>query len=162
MDSLGSYRGRQRGDWRDYPWPASTFTDLWDPYNNWDIGRRGVGNDDITYALAHAHVDWRETDTAHIFRADLPGVKKEDLKVQVEDNKILQISGERVKEKEDQNDKWHRVERQCGSFKRRFRLPEDANSEQIGCTLENGVLTVTVPKIETKPENKNVRLINVA
>lgn len=91
----------------------------------------------------------------------MAGVKKEDLKVQVEENKILQISGERVKEKEDQNDKWHRVERQCGSFLRRFRLPEDANPNQISCTLENGVLNVTVPKVEKKPENKNVRQIDV-
>ncbi|KAK7315401.1 hypothetical protein VNO77_33947 [Canavalia gladiata] len=122
----------------------------------------GGCSDDITSSLAHAHVDWRETETAHVFRADLPGVRKEDLKVEVEDNKILQISGERVKEKEDQNDKWHRVERQCGSFMRRFRLPEDANAGQIGCTLENGVLTLTVPKLEMKPENKNVRQIDVA
>ncbi|KAL2335003.1 hypothetical protein Fmac_016216 [Flemingia macrophylla] len=145
MDWIGSYRG-SRDPWSSPP--------LWDP--------RGADSDDITSALAHAHVDWRETDTAHIFRADLPGVRKEDLKVEVEENKILQISGERVKEKEDRNDKWHRVERQTGSFLRRFRLPEDANADQITCKLENGVLTVNVPKVETMPQNKNVRLIDVA
>ncbi|XP_020224476.1 16.9 kDa class I heat shock protein 3 [Cajanus cajan] len=148
---IGSYRGRNPN-----PWCSSPFTGLWDPRD------AGADNDDITSALAHAHVDWRETPTAHIFRADLPGVRKEDLKVQVEEDKILQISGERVKEKEDRNDKWHRVERQCGTFLRRFRLPEDANADQIGCTLENGVLTITVPKLETVPENKNVRQIDVA
>ncbi|KAK7380576.1 hypothetical protein VNO78_33090 [Psophocarpus tetragonolobus] len=152
MDWLGTYRGG-----------VSPFTDLWDPfYNNWNLARRGTDLDDVTSSLAHARVDWLETPTAHIFRADLPGVRKEDLKVEVEENKILQISGERVKEKEDQNDKWHRVERQSGSFLRRFRLPEDADARQIGCSLANGVLTVTVPKAETKPESKNVRLINVA
>lgn len=64
MDWIGAYRGGQRSrDWCD---PSSPFTDLWDP--------RRVGDaDDITSSLAHAHVDWRETDKAHIFRADLPG-----------------------------------------------------------------------------------------
>ncbi|CAJ1953255.1 unnamed protein product [Sphenostylis stenocarpa] len=91
----------------------------------------------------------------------MAGVKKEDLKVEVEESKILQISGERVKEKEEQNDKWHRTERQCGNFKRRFRLPVDADTDNIGCALEHGVLTVTVPKVN-KPESKNVRQIDVA
>ncbi|RDX69565.1 18.2 kDa class I heat shock protein, partial [Mucuna pruriens] len=153
MDLIGPYLGGPRREWRH---PRS---DLWDP-----CGNRGGGYDDITssLALAHAHVDWRETDAAHIFRADLPGVRKEDLKVEVEENKVLQIRGERVKEKEEQSDKWHCVERQCGTFLRRFRLPEDANADQIGCSLENGVLTVTVPKVEIKPENRNVRQIDVA
>ncbi|KAI4352798.1 hypothetical protein L6164_007017 [Bauhinia variegata] len=156
---VGPWRGGQRGEWRD---PLSS-SDLWDPFSyggtTWDVGRRGG---DETSTLAHAHVDWRETDTAHIFRADLPGVKKEDLKVQVEDDNVLQISGERVKEQEDQNDKWHRVERRRGSFSRRFRLPENANMDEIVCTLVDGVLTVTVPKKETQPETQNVRQINVA
>ncbi|KAK8470192.1 hypothetical protein PHAVU_004G087500 [Phaseolus vulgaris] len=90
----------------------------------------------------------------------MSGVKKEDLKVEVEESKILQISGQRVKEKEDQNDKWHRTERQCGTFLRRFRLPEDADADGIGCKLEHGVLTLTVPKV-SKSERKNVRQIDV-
>ncbi|TKY46518.1 17.5 kDa class I heat shock protein [Spatholobus suberectus] len=89
-------------------------------------------------------------------------VWKEDLKVQVEENKILQKSGKRVQEKEDQNDNWHYVERRCANFLQWFQLPEDTNTDQIGCTLENEVLTLTVPKMETKLENKNVRQIDVA
>ncbi|XP_028763955.1 uncharacterized protein LOC114722165 [Neltuma alba] len=128
----------------------------------WDVGLHGAGGGggDVT-ALAHAHVDWRETDSAHIFRADLPGVRKEDLKVQVEDDNVLQISGEKVKEQEDKNDKWHRVERQRGSFIRRFRLPENAQMDQISCKMAEGVLTLTIPKKETPPQNKKLRAINV-
>ncbi|KAL4317750.1 hypothetical protein HN51_071859 [Arachis hypogaea] len=159
MDWIGSYRGGQRGgdEWRD-PFYASPFTGLWDPSNNY------YGGGDQTSALSHAHVDWRETDNAHIFRADLPGVRKEDLKVQVEDGNVLQISGERVKESEDTNDKWHRVECRRGSFTRRFRLPENANLENVDCTLRDGVLTVNVPKkVESESQqNKNVRQIHVA
>ncbi|KAL1357801.1 hypothetical protein HN51_009664 [Arachis hypogaea] len=161
MDWIGSYRGLggQRGgdEWRD-PFYASPFTGLWDPSNNY------YGGGDQTSALSHAHVDWRETDNAHIFRADLPGVRKEDLKVQVEDGNVLQISGERVKESEDTNDKWHRVECRRGSFTRRFRLPENANLDNVDCTLRDGVLTVNVPKkVESESQqNKNVRQIHVA
>ncbi|KAK6116105.1 hypothetical protein DH2020_008374 [Rehmannia glutinosa] len=90
------------------------------------------------------------------------GVKKEDLRVQVEDSNILQISGDRVVEKEEENDKWHRVERRRGSFSRRFRLPESADVEGIRCGLEHGVLTVEVPKKEVQEEPRNVRFIDVA
>ncbi|OIW01410.1 hypothetical protein TanjilG_25706 [Lupinus angustifolius] len=160
MDWAGHYRGGQRDPL------SSPSTVLWDPYgdNNWDNGLNRCSGGDETSALVHANVDWQETDTAHVFRADLPGVNKEDLKVQVEEGNILQISGEKVKEQEqeDQNRKWHRVERRRGCFKRRFRLPENVNMDEIGCTLKDGVLTVSVPKLETKPENKNVRQIDVA
>ena len=56
-----------------------------------------------------------------MFKANLPGLKKEEVKVEIEDNKVLQISAERKVEKEDKNDKWHRVERSSGKFLRRFR-----------------------------------------
>lgn len=92
----------------------------------------------------------------------LAGVKKEDVKVQIEDDNILEISGERIKEEEKGDDKWHRVERSRGSFRRRFRLPENADVEEISCGLENGVLTVNVPKKETQEVPKNVKSIDIA
>lgn len=110
-----------------------------------------------TSAFANARVDWKETPEAHVFKADLPGLKKEEVKVEVEDGRVLQISGERSNEKEEKNDKWHRVERSSGKFLRRFRLPEDAKMEQVKASMENGVLTVTVPKEEVKkPEVKAI------
>ncbi|KAL8051246.1 hypothetical protein ABFX02_06G135300 [Erythranthe guttata] len=93
----------------------------------------------------------------HLFKVDVPGLKKEEVKVEVEDGSILQISGERSKEKEEKNDKWHRVERSSGKFIRRFRLPENAKLEEVKAAMENGVLTVTVPKEEVKkPEVKAI------
>ncbi|GFP86331.1 17.6 kDa class i heat shock protein 3 [Phtheirospermum japonicum] len=59
-----------------------------------------------------------------------PGLKKEEVKVEVEDGNVLQISGERSGEKEEKNDKWHRVERSSGKFLRRFRLPENAKLDE--------------------------------
>ncbi|KAF2300379.1 hypothetical protein GH714_012577 [Hevea brasiliensis] len=65
----------------------------------------------------------------------------------------FQISGERNKE-EEKNDKWHRLERSSGKFLRRFRLPENAKMDNVKASLENGVLTVKVPKEEIKnPED---------
>ncbi|KAJ0799371.1 putative small heat shock protein HSP20 [Helianthus annuus] len=102
-------------------------------------------------------VDWKETPEAHVFKADLPGLKKEEVKVEVEDGRVLQISGERSREHEEKNDKWHRVERSSGKFLRRFRLPENAKMDQVKAAMENGVLTVTVPKEEEKkPEVKAI------
>ena len=68
------------------------------------------------------------------------------MKVEIEDDRVLQISGERNTEMEDRNDSWHRVERSSGKFLRRFRLPENAKMDQVKASMENGLLTVTVPK----------------
>lgn len=126
--------------------------DLWDPSENFSFNF----NDETT-AIANTKIDWKETPEAHIFKADLPGIKKEEVKVEVEEGRVVQISGERSREKEDKNDKWHRVERSSGKFLRRFRLPENAKVDQVKASMENGVLTVTVPKEEVKkPEVKAI------
>ncbi|RVX13914.1 18.2 kDa class I heat shock protein [Vitis vinifera] len=84
-------------------------------------------------------------------------VKKEEVKVEVEEGRILQISGDRSVEKEEKNDKWHRVERSSGKFMRRFRLPENVKVDEVKAAMENGVLTVTVPKAEVqKPDVKAI------
>ncbi|KAM0001333.1 putative small heat shock protein HSP20 [Helianthus debilis subsp. tardiflorus] len=102
-------------------------------------------------------VDWKETPEAHIFKADLPGMKKDEVKVEMEEGRVLQISGERSRENEEKEDKWHRVERSSGKFVRRFRLPENAKVDEVKASMENGVLTVTVPKQEMKkPEVKAI------
>jgi HSP20 family protein len=135
--------------------------DLWDPFDNMfrSIVPSASSTDSETAAFANARIDWKETPEAHVFKADLPGVKKEEVKVEVEDGNVLVISGQRSREKEDKNDKWHRVERSSGQFTRRFRLPENAKTEEVKAALENGVLTVTVPKAEVKkPEVKSVEI----
>ncbi|GFZ13218.1 HSP20-like chaperones superfamily protein [Actinidia rufa] len=110
-------------------------------------------------AIANARVDWKETQEAHVFKADLPGLRKEEVKVEIEDDRVLQISGKRNVEKEDKSDTWHRMERSTGEFIRRFRLPENAKVDGVRASMENGVLTVTVPKEEMKqPEVKAIEI----
>ncbi|KAM0919943.1 hypothetical protein ACQ4PT_007829 [Festuca glaucescens] len=136
--------------------------DLWDPFNGFPFGS-GSGSlfprtSSDTAAFAGARIDWKETPEAHVFQADVPGLK-EEVKVEVDDGNVLQISGERNKEQEEKSDTWHRVERSSGKFLRRFRLPDNARTEQIKASMENGVLTVTVPKEEAKkPDAKPVQI----
>ncbi|CAA2963567.1 kDa class I heat shock -like [Olea europaea subsp. europaea] len=136
--------------------------DLWDPFQDWSLNSAlsALALSDLskeTSQFAATKIDWKETPEGHVFKADLPGLKKEEVKVEVEEGNILQISGERSREKEEKNDTWHRMERSSGKFLRRFRLPENAKMDQIKASMENGVLTVTVPKEEMKkPEVKAI------
>ncbi|KAL7147800.1 hypothetical protein ABFS83_06G132500 [Erythranthe nasuta] len=134
--------------------------DIWDPFEGFPFSSAVANLPSSareTTVVANARIDWKETPEAHLFKVDVPGLKKEEVKVEVEDGSILQISGERSKEKEEKNDRWHRVERSSGKFIRRFRLPENAKLEEVKAAMENGVLTVTVPKEEVKkPEVKAI------
>jgi HSP20 family protein len=89
-------------------------------------------------------VDISEDDRGYLLKADLPEMKKEDVKVTVE-NGILSVSGERKIEKEDQKKKFHRIERSFGNFRRSFTLPEDADSTKVTADFHDGVLKVHLP-----------------
>ncbi|XP_022138990.1 17.8 kDa class I heat shock protein-like isoform X2 [Momordica charantia] len=136
--------------------------DVWDPFDGFPFSNctalaNAHSSASETSAFANTRIDWKETPQAHVFKADLPGIKKEEVKVEVEEGRVLQISGERSREQEEKNDKWHRIERSSGKFMRRFRLPENAKVEEVKASMENGVLTVTVPKMEEKkPEIKSI------
>ena len=120
---------------------------IWDPFQDFPFRSEFAAE---TAAFANTRIDWKETPEAHVFKADLPGLKKEEVKVEIEEGRVLQISGERRKEEEEKKETWHRVERSSGKFLRRFRLPENARVDQVNASMENGVLTVTVPKLEVK------------
>ncbi|XP_061371426.1 18.5 kDa class I heat shock protein-like [Gastrolobium bilobum] len=149
MSLIPSFLGGRRSNVFD---PFSL--DVWDPFKDFSFpSSLSASYPEFSRensAFVSTRVDWKETPEAHVFKADLPGLKKEEVKVEIEDDRVLQITGERNVEKEDKNDTWHRVERSGGKFTRRFRLPENAKMEQVKASMENGVLTVTVPKEEVK------------
>ena len=89
-------------------------------------------------------VDISEDDRGYLLKADLPEIKKDDVRVTVEDG-ILSVSGERRCQKEDQKRKFHRIERSFGTFRRSFTLPEDADSTKVTAEFRDGVLKVHLP-----------------
>src|ERR1700687_4318176 len=106
-----------------------------------------MGNGDIhslTVADSSPEVDISADDRGYLLKADLPEMKKDDVRVTVEDG-ILCVSGERKCEKEDQKRKFHRTERSFGNFRRSFTLPEDADSTKVTADFRDGVLKVHLP-----------------
>lgn len=86
-----------------------------------------------------------ETENDYLITAELPGVRKDDVKVTVDED-LITISGERRNEREHKDEKQHRIECSYGSFARSFRLPEDADLAAISAESSNGMLKVRVPK----------------
>ena len=95
-------------------------------------------------------VDISESDKGYEVRADIPGVRKEDLKVTLQHG-VLTVQGERHQEKKEDNERLHRVERSYGSFSRSFRLPDDADASAMSASAKEGQLTVTVPRKRPSP-----------
>jgi len=115
-----------------------------------------------TKAMASTPVDVKEYPNSYVFIIDMPGLKSNDIKVKIEDENVLNISGERKRnEKEEETEvKYIRMERRVGKFMRKFTLPADCNVEAISAACQDGVLTVTVPKLPP-PEPKKPKTIEV-
>ena len=111
----------------------------------------------VSEATIFGDADIQETEKTMIVKLDLPGLQKDKINIKVENNQILKISGSRETEKEIEkttvNSTYSRLERQHGAFERSIKLPAVAQDSGIEAKYENGVLTVTIPKIkETKKE----------
>ncbi|MCS6284052.1 MAG: Hsp20/alpha crystallin family protein [Nitrospira sp.] len=155
----------------------STLT-RWEPLSRWNplkevedlekrlshlLGRHtqagsGDKNEAITVAQWSPVVDISEDEKEYAIKAELPDVKKEDIKLNVHDD-VLTITGERKYEKEEKGKKYHRVERAYGSFMRSFTLPEDADGTKVTAEYKDGLLNVRVPKSEkAKPKTIEVKV----
>lgn len=103
-------------------------------------------------------VDVHETDTEYVIKADLPDVKKEDVKVELLDGSLT-IEGERHQEKEESGKKFHKIEREYGKFLRRFGLPSEVDASKVEAEFKNGVLHVHLPKsVTAKPKAIDVKV----
>jgi HSP20 family protein len=119
---------------------------------------RGLGEEAMTVSEWTPPVDITEDEKEYLIKAELPEVKKEDVKVTVEDG-VLTITGERKFEKEQKDKKYHRIERAYGSFTRSFTLPDTAAGEKVSAEFKDGVLKVHLPKSpEAKPKSINVKV----
>ncbi len=150
----------------------------WEPMSRWNpfkeveelekrlshlVGRHaptgsGDKNEAITVAQWSPVVDISEDEKEYAIKAELPDVKKEDIKLNVHDD-VLTITGERKYEKEEKGKKYHRVERAYGSFMRSFTLPEDADGTKVTAEYKDGLLNVRLPKSEkAKPKTIEVKV----
>ena len=112
----------------------------------------------ITVAEWSPLVDITEDDKEYLVKAELPEMKKEEIKINVHDD-VLSISGERTYEKEEKGKRYHRVERAYGSFMRSFTLPEDADGSKVNAEYKDGVLHIHLPKSEkAKPKAIEVKV----
>ena len=103
-------------------------------------------------------VDIQETEKEYVVKADLPDVKKEDVKVEL-DGDMLTVEGERKQEKEEKTKRFHRTERAYGKFVRRFSLPTHVDSNNVKADFKDGVLNVHLPKTEAaKPKAIDVKV----
>jgi HSP20 family protein len=116
----------------------------------------GPANGDIARRWIPA-MDLIEDGNQYVLRADLPGVREDDVKIELDDN-VLTIAGQRRSEHEERREGFHRIERSSGSFSRSLTLPEGIDPEQIEARFENGVLEVRVPK----PEERKPRRVAIS
>jgi HSP20 family protein len=124
-------------------------------FNRWP-GRAADSNGDGFQWAPTADIS--ETNAEFLIRAALPAVNKEDVKVTVDDGMIT-IEGERKQQKEDKNEKMHRVESYYGHFSRSFSLPESVDQSAIRCESKEGVLTVHIPKMQApKSQAKQIKV----
>ncbi len=100
-------------------------------------------------------VNTREDDKAYHIEADLPGVKKDDIHVDVNEG-VLTISGERKYKKETKEKDYYKVESSFGKFERSFRLPDDIDEESIKAESKDGVLEITLPKVKKEEKKKKI------
>ena len=139
----------------------------WEPFSRWSswkeleemekrlstifgrhpVGTTGEKNEAISVTEWSPLVDITEDDKEYVVKAEIPEMKKEDIKINVHDD-VLTVSGERKYEKDEKGKKFHRVERAYGSFMRSFTLPENADSSKINAEYKDGMLKIHLPKSE--------------
>jgi HSP20 family protein len=144
----------------------------WDPFRELEdvqqrlssfLGRRpqhgdNDGNESITVATWAPLVDITEDDKEYLIKAELPEIKKNEVRVTVE-NGVLVISGERRFEKEEKGKKYHRVERAYGGFARSFDLPDDADATKVNAEFKDGLLAIRIAKSEAaRPKQIEVKV----
>lgn len=142
----------------------------WDPWRNlsflqdrinrmfWEAFPEPRGEDDeVSLGTWYPAVDIHETDTAIILEAELPGLKKEDIDIEIREN-ILTLKGERKDNKEIKEQNYYRQERRSGKFSRSITLPAVIDPEKVAASYKAGVLEVKIPKPEEqKPTQIDIK-----
>lgn len=121
-------------------------------------GRSPLGEEELAQGAWAPPVDIYETTESIVFKAELPGLTKEDINVEVKDS-TLTLKGEKKFEKEVKEENYHRIERSYGSFQRAFTLPNTVQQEKVKAKFKDGILEITIPKHEeARPKQIKVDL----
>jgi HSP20 family protein len=152
---------------RDQPAPVARRFGEWDPFERmrqlmqWDpfqeLPRRWFGEDVSVYT---PRFDVREENDAFVFKADLPGIKEDDVDISVTGNRLT-VSGKREEESVKEAESYYCRERSFGSFARSFTLPDSVNTDQIQADMHDGVLSLRIPKSpEAQPKKIPLKVGN--
>ena len=127
------------------------YTDLFDMYNKINrLFEQGLWGEEKEQSMATCWspaTDIYETKDDYVFKVELPGISKEDVKVEVNGDN-MEIKGERKEEKEIKREDYRRNERICGSFMRNFQLPKNADGQKMSASMKDGILELHIPKRE--------------
>lgn len=133
------------------------FNRIFNRYND-KFGLQKELDEEFENAVWSPLTDIVENDNEYVMKMDIPGVKKEDVKISYSNGEI-RISGERKHEEEKKDAKYHRVERTFGKYYRSFLLPDHIKEDKIEAEFKDGQLTITVPKAdEVKPKEIAVKV----
>jgi len=138
----------------------------WKPYSGWDpfkealdmhnridqlfgarFGGSSAAEEESLQEAWYPSVDIHEDKNNLIIKAELPGIKKEDVSLEIKDN-VLTIKGERKRDEEIKRENYHRIERVYGSFSRSFTLPDAVKEDKVTAGYKDGILEITLPKAE--------------
>lgn len=134
---------------------------LWNQFPSFDNALQGMGRGGMSGGWMPA-IDVKETRDSIELDAEVPGMKKEDIKLEFDEkNRLLTMRGESKFEKEKKDSQWHTVERRYGEFQRSIQLPENAKPEEIKANYKDGVLKVTIPKGEEKQQVEHIKNISI-
>ncbi len=138
--------------WREMPTLPGRFNRFFDD----PFFRVGPMEDDAVMDMWNPAVDLYEKDDHYMIKAELPGVNKDDIKIDLKD-RLLTLSGERTYDNEVNEENYHRREMSYGKFQRAFTLPADVDSDKIKAEFKDGVLQIEVPK----PEEKKAKQVTI-
>ena len=149
-------------------WKPERELSTWSPFGDLVNMQRELGRvfdnlfsdakGDVFVADWAPRVDVMEQKDSYIIKAEMPGVNKDDVRITLHEN-VLSIRGEKKQEKEEKDVNYHRIERSYGTFERQFALPTGVKSDKIDASYKDGILTVTLPKVEeAKPKEIEVKV----
>ncbi|KAI9073838.1 hypothetical protein K1719_013056 [Acacia pycnantha] len=117
-------------------------------------------------ALTSSHIEWKDTPEAHVYKVHLPALRPDEVKVEVEEEeRAVIITGEKKMERQELKGSCYQMERSTGRMVQRLSLPENVKMSHVKAYMDNGVLTVTVPKYEVPnyyTHARRPRLINIS